>query len=268
MRSMKKRTTNMNIHHKNMKQISHDLQAWTESHMSNIGVFELSYGYYDLKNKRWMGMASAYPWYCSYLEHQYDMQIYKRLNPGLHYWDKSSDLYNRYKSQLDYHNIDKAYKCDLVIQNDQKFEMLTIACKQKLSGNEESLLEKYLRGFSYQAHKIMKNKKNILLDLKIPSDINLDLEDEKKLNLSEQYEKSKFGDIVLTSKEIKYIENTIFNLSHKEIAYQNSCSQTAVRKVICNIKRKLGCESMPTSYMLKKLKEIGVLNIISSSLKY
>ena len=49
MRRMKKRTTNMNIHHKNMKQISHDLQAWTESHMSTLGVFELSYGYYDLK---------------------------------------------------------------------------------------------------------------------------------------------------------------------------------------------------------------------------
>ena len=49
------------------------------------------------------------------------------------------------------------------------------------------------------------------------------------------------------------------NLTQKEIAHQKGISQTAVRKTITGIKRKLGNDKMPKSRMFKLLQAQGVL---------
>jgi DNA-binding CsgD family transcriptional regulator len=80
------------------------------------------------------------------------------------------------------------------------------------------------------------------------------------------YMKVNFGDLVLTAKEQLYIEFIIFNIAHKEIAHRQDVSETSVRKLLSNIKRKLENESMSNSTLLPELRRRGVLEIFSNRL--
>ena len=108
---------------------------------------------------------------------------------------------------------------------------------------------------------IIKSKPNVLLDFRGVERI----PDLSKFDMPQdiQYEKSNFKGVILTAKEQLYIEYLLFNLSHKEIAHKQGCSQTAVRQIFINIKRKLGCIHMPTSTLVRKLNEHGVLSLYS-----
>ena len=71
--------------------------------------------------------------------------------------------------------------------------------------------------------------------------------------------KKNFGDLKLTLKELHCLSLMMMNHTQKEIANTKGTSQTAVRKTIRGIKRKLGNEKMPKSLMFKHLQSQGVL---------
>ena len=54
------------------------------------------------------------------------------------------------------------------------------------------------------------------------------------------------------------------SLTHKEIASRQGCSQTAVRKILTNIKLKLGFSYMSNSHMFSELKKMGVLEVCAA----
>tara|TARA_B100001094_G_scaffold98535_1_gene94743 strand:+ start:306 stop:1076 length:771 start_codon:yes stop_codon:yes gene_type:complete len=251
----------MNIHHKNMKQIACDMNNWRQKNLSPYGIFEVNYTRYDIKNKTWIVMPSMYDWYCKFMEQDLDLHIAQRLKSGWKFWDKEDITFKKYEKFLAIKNVPDTHKNQIVSERPDGFEMLAVSSHNKLTQFEQMHVEKAFRSMSYQAESVIKSKPNILLDFRGVEQIpNLS----KPNALPEmQYEKSNFKGLILTAKEQLYIEYLLFNLSHKEVAYKQNCSQTAVRKIYLNIKRKLGCSYMPTSTLLKKLNEHDVLSLYS-----
>ena len=114
---------------------------------------------------------------------------------------------------------------------------------------------------AYYAHKIRKKeRKKVVYPLRDPLVSSVLKMDKRtiKNNLDQHEKRYRFHDINLTSLEIKYLKCLSALMSQKEIAYQNQCSETAVRKVILNVKNKFGNGSMPNSKLFQLLKEKGV----------
>ncbi len=254
-----------------MKQVSQDMQSWVNSNLSSLQVLECAYGHYDIEKGTFMAIPMIQSWYYEYLEKGLDLLVADRLKSKMNYWSHSDQVYSNYHKHIRKNYTDKFfYKFDLVNKIPEGYELLAIGVHKKLSNCELLELQRAFRVISYQASQIRKRYPNSCIELRAYEAVHdlFHIENKEKENMISQYEKSKFGDIILTPKEQQYIEYTLFNLTHKEISYKHNCSQTAVRKVISNIKRKLGNEYMPTSSMLIKLNEIGALGLCSRNFVY
>ena len=73
---------------------------------------------------------------------------------------------------------------------------------------------------------------------------------------------------MLTAKEMQYIEYMLRNKTHLEVALLQDCSETAVRHIYMNIRRKLGNESMTLSQMAHQLDQLGVLSLCAANLTH
>ncbi len=264
MRSMKKRITNMNIHHKNMKQVSRDMQSWIQSSLSSFGIFECGYHNINIKDKTLLPIPTMYNWYCEYLERGLDLHTPTRIKNADKYWNSQDSLFQAYDKHVPEDERNTLHKIDLVSKFDHGYELFSVGSYKPLSRESHIAIHKCFKEVSYQANKIKKKKPNILLDLRAIDEFK-SLHETNQLLTNTEYKKSNFNGVILTPKELQYIEYLVFNLNHKEIAYRHQCSQTAVRKVLCNIKRKMGNSYMPTSHLLLKMNEIGVLRLISKS---
>tara|TARA_B100001094_G_scaffold228083_1_gene222628 strand:+ start:200 stop:979 length:780 start_codon:yes stop_codon:yes gene_type:complete len=252
---MKKRTTNMNIHHKNMKQVSRDMQAWTESHLNEIGIYDCTYSHCDMYNGTRTPITTSYEWYCIYSEKNLDLLLPQRIEKTGTYWSQENQLYASYENFA----ADNFYKLDLFNKLDEGYEMFSIGCNRYLTPQEYKQLQYLFKVIAYEAQKIRKKKPHITLELRTCDEL-------KKLHSIETNsfhsapKKAKFQSLILTPKEQLYIGHLMFNLTHKEIAYKYNCSETAVRKVILNIKRKLGNEYYSNSVMFEMLHQKQVLS--------
>lgn len=266
MHMKKKRKTNMKIHHKNMKQVSSDMQGWVQSNLSHLGVYEGVFCHIDLNEQTLMTIPTFYNWHCQYMEQDLDLEIASRLNVGTNYWNQSSRMFNSYKNFLG--NAD-FYKADFVVKTNTGFELFAVASRNPFACKDYITINHYFRSLSYSASKIRKAQPNIGVDLRAYQQVKTRFMENNPLTqkaIDLPYAKSKFGDLILTAKEQQYVEYILFNLTHKEIAHKQDCSETAVRHVISNIKRKLGNEFMPSSHMLAALKEKGVLEVCAKSI--
>lgn len=251
------RNTNMNIHHKNMKQIAMHMQVWTQKHLSPLGIYECTYNYFNLDKQLFMPIPMVYSWYCEYMEKGYDLSIAPRLKQGTHYWTPDSRLMKAYRA---YMGVKTCYKLDLVKPTASGYELLIVGSKRPLTPTDFNLLQSAFYNMSLTAHKIRKEKPNTVLDFEAALTVKQQLATNESISLEPHtYHKSKFDQLILTPKEQQYIEYLMLNLSYKQIATQQGCSEIAVRKVLFNIKRKLGDASMPIAQMLKRLNELGVL---------
>ncbi len=251
----------MNIHHKNMKQISQDMEHSVVSKLSHCGISECNYSYYNIDSNTFMAIPSSYDWHCQYMEQDLDLSVSSRLNTGLHYWNTEETLYQLYKK---YKGESDFTKLDFVIKTDFGFEMMSVTSLKGFDMNDLTNIKSYFHHVSYHANKILKEKPNMVLELRDLKNVKDKYNSVTGHNISQyEYIKSKFNDVILTAKEQKYIEYSMHCLTHKEISFKEMCSEAAVRKVITNIKRKLGNESMPASKMLKLLKEKNALSVCS-----
>lgn len=264
----RKRTVNMNIHHKNMKQVSEDMKQWTQENLSSLGIYECSYNHFDIKRNIFMPIPMHYEWYCEYLEKGYDLSVAERLNEGANYWKEDDPMFTAYKKCV---GRDDCYKLDLVIKNESGFELLIVAGSSPLTAKGFNVLQKNFYQLSFQGHKIRKLKPNTMLEIDPIKSVtekfyNSGNDDSANLLDPSSYKKARFQEVILTAKEQLYIEYLIYNFTHKQIASKQGCSETAVRKVITNIKIKLGNAHMSASTMLLKLNDIGALAVCSGSI--
>lgn len=260
----------MNIHHKNMREVSGKMHDWVSKNLSAYGIYECNYARYEINNKQWMTMPTFYEWHAEYLEKQHDDSIEQRLHEGINHWDLTSPIFNDYQNFIQKRN--KQYlssynhKIDYVKKHADVYEVLVIGTNQALTMSAYHAIEKSMHELSYQAHKIIKKHRNVMLPIEnkiIGQKTDNNCAQDQPYN---PYSKSMFDQLILTAKELLYIEYALLGYTHKHIAYMHQCTVTAVRNIYLNIRLKMGNANMPAIEMMEKLKALGVLAVCSARL--
>ena len=156
----------MKIHHKNMKQISHDMQQWVQSNLAHLGVYECSYSRYDLNKGTWLPIPIFYDWYCEYLEKGFDEAVLSRLHQSCNYWKSDEPLYKSYISQqhVKETKLKNPCKFDIVTKTPYGFEMMVIGSKHIPLLHEQAQFQKCFGEISYTASRLIKNYSHVELE--------------------------------------------------------------------------------------------------------
>ena len=250
-----------NIHHKNLQKISTYLDSWLRAHLAGLGVIEVGYSYYNLKKNHYLVASSNNPWRDQFVELELERALIPLLQAGTLLLPELSPIQQAYQHYGLYGS-----KTLFVFHHTDGFEVFGVTTLQDLSPRQYPFIKRALSNLSYELYRYKKPKASLYTRIR-------DLEHVQAQHRQHtppapiHYQKARFnGEIILTAKEQQYIEYILFNLTHKEIAYKHRCSEVAVRKILINIKRKLGEATMPTSHMMRELKKRGVLALLSETL--
>ena len=169
----------MNIHHRNIKQISQDMQSWVHKHLFQYGIFECAYGCFNTDEATFLPIPMYYNWYAAYMEKSLDLIVATRLKyTGFNYWEKHSPLFKSYNHSVN-HKYDKTYKLDIVIPVRNGYEMLVIGSHTPLSHHTQHTLSQCFHELSSTAFELKKKQPSLCIELRaIQSIINLQKHDE------------------------------------------------------------------------------------------
>lgn len=251
-----------NIHHKNISLLCRHLESWRQSRLSSLGVTELGYSYYDIKRNDYLVASTNQAWRYEFLEEGLENSAINLLQRGTFILPSQS----RIKQQYNKNNSRVSFKTVFVFRNTHGFEMFGTVTQQELTDFQQMMIKRFLWQLSHELHKYKKSKSSLYTPM-----VGLEIVREKHMLQDSiqdiSYQKARFNDaLTLTAKEQRYLEHLLFQMTHKEIAHQHGCSETAVRKVIINIKRKLGCPYLSSSEMMRRLKHHGVLGMFNEAL--
>jgi DNA-binding CsgD family transcriptional regulator len=264
----------MNIHHKNMKYLADVSRAWEKKNLSYLGIDKFSCNFIDLKHNTYLPMNADYPRYCDFIEKKLHHELPSRITPGIRPWNPSELLFQveeaHYKPEKQTENAhQKLHAIDWTIKNENGFEIFCIVSHLPLQPHQLNAVKHWMHAYSYEGAQIMKYKPKAMLEIENRAAL-----EEKFLNFDElvtqvpvQFQTAKFGDLILTGKEQEYIQHLMLQRPYREIAAKYQVSQVAVRKVIHNIKRKLGCPNMTIPEMFNQLNACGALGACMQSIK-
>jgi hypothetical protein len=156
----------MNIYHKNMRQISKQMQSWTESHLSSLGVFDCSYFYLDIQQGMRMPMPMNYAWYCEYMEKNLDLNVTERLKANMAYWNPNAPFYQSYRRHMQHQISEHFFKLDIVNKIHEGYELLSVGSFQPLRTNQLATINFAFKMLSYEAQKIRQQKQNFMVELR------------------------------------------------------------------------------------------------------
>ena len=93
------------------------------------------------------------------------------------------------------------------------------------------------RELAYMLQKRLKSRPKLAQELRMVDAVKTQHALQDPLQVQDDTQKALFDGVALTAKELLYLDYLMMNLTQKEIAPQNQCSETAVRKVIMNVKK-------------------------------
>jgi hypothetical protein len=249
----------MQIHYKNMKYIADHTKTWVDKHLGHLGIDMFGCNVIDFKHNTYLPMPRNYDLYCEFIEKKHHLQMASRVQHGLRHWSMADPLY-QLECQFRAPGT-KLHMLDWTLKTENGFELFFINSRQPLQPQHIYELKQKMHVFSYQVSQLKKYKPKALLELE-----NRDALLEKYLSFDDvltpqpfDFQKARFGDLVLTGKEQAYIQHMVFQRPYKEIAARYQVSEVAVRKVIYNIKCKLGSPTMSLSEMFTRLHACGAL---------
>ena len=249
----------MNQHRQKMQKISTSMEQWMQSNLASLGIYECSYGYYNLQHKQWMSMPTVYSCYCAYLEKGFTTQIKDRFHEGLIPWANSEPLYTEYQKHLQEQGLVTGYKFDLVKKIDEGFEMLTFGTYKTIAFEDYQRLYQGLHDLSYQAYQITKEAPYILdsFDIHTPN-----IMPRLHKNSSQSwplYEHFKFGALILTGKELQLIQQLLSLMTYEEIACSQSITTHEIEQSFYRIKQKIKDPHITNSELFIELRRNYVL---------
>jgi DNA-binding CsgD family transcriptional regulator len=256
----------MNIHHKNMQLLCSQMQTWTQSKLSHHGIYECNFSTFDVKKGQWAALPMHYDWYCQYLEQSLDSAIVQRIQKGTRYWKSDEFFFEKYKRFTDTLKIENPNRIDIVKPFDSGFYVMTVGCEAPLTQQAWYSCEQAMHEIAYEFHKATHYKKNIFLDFDNTNQLN-QLSYDRHDKPEAKYHKARYGHVNFTAKEHLYIEYLLRQLTHKQIAAKHSCTETGVRNIYLNIKRKLGNQNMKTATMVDGLINLGIISVCSANLR-
>ncbi|QUM75713.1 hypothetical protein HWV00_05385 [Moritella sp. 24] len=211
----------------------------------------ISFSRIDTKKRSILTLSTQYGWHLQYWDSGLYRRLDERLNHGIHLWDMFSDEHCHIARSIQ-HNTNKV---DICTQHGHHFELFSFTSNKYLSPALIMELGQLKPKVSKVANKIWLNEKNITLPFYENKNININKLPTLEI---EGCNKIRFGDVILTSKEMATIHCLLELKSIKEIARFHHCSEANERKRINVIKEKFSCENLPLSFLFNALKTQGV----------
>lgn len=264
----------MHIHHKNMKYLCNASEAWMRKNLSYLGIEGIGCNIIDLDNNTYLPFGCGYDQYCQFMEKNLHHDMASRVTGGLRFWNEQETLFQvvetHYQPEKIVLNAQQKLKAfDCTFKTDSGFEIFSIVSQHWLQPQQLHVLKHWMHAFAYEGAKMKKYKPKAMLELENREALAAQFFnfDEPIPLIPVQFQKAKFGELVLTGKEQAYIQLMVLQIPYREIAAKYQVSEVAVRKVIHNIKRKLGCSNMTIPEMFRQLNEYGALGACMQSIK-
>jgi DNA-binding CsgD family transcriptional regulator len=268
----------MHIHHKNMKYLCRSTEDWIEQNLSYLGIKGFACNFIDLKENMFLPLGTGYEPYCEFIEKKLHHDLGSRIVPGIRHWNTSEVLFQieeKHFQSMSTQNIPATaqqpqHAFDWTIKTSRGFEMFCAVSHQPLQPHQIQSLKHWMHVFSYQGAQVKKYKPKAILELQNRAALEAKFLtfDTLKQQVLVEFQKAKFGQLILTSKEQTYIQHLVLQRSYQDIAARYHVSEMAVLKVIHNIKRKLGGAHMTIHEMLDKLNACGALQACMQLIKY
>ncbi|SHG16653.1 hypothetical protein [Vibrio gazogenes] len=212
-------------------------------------AIHISYSVISLDTREIYTLSTDYDWHLSYWEQGLNGTVGQRMSPGLASWrDKDAE----YHQLLDKYRIPD--KVDYTWLCPQRAEIVSLACRHQLTSQESHQLAVLRPSLAYHAHKLWLKHQVATLPYQSVV-VSSDTPD------AHMYDQNhfRFGDIVLTAKEMSTIRLLLSFNSPKEIAWKHHCSESAERKRIDTIKRKIHCTGNRSTFF-QLLHKHGILD--------
>jgi DNA-binding CsgD family transcriptional regulator len=238
------------------KQQTNFIQQWSHKNLAKLNFSHISYLHIDMHQESIQMLSTSDDWYHTYFINELDKQISQRVQRDYTYWSQL-DVNHQKTLHIFQKNTEKI---DLCLRHQNSYEILSLHTPYLLNVQDFGCLYKVLPMLSYHAHKFRKNAPHLCHNLRDRALLSTsdNLQHAPADYLERDNNRFRFNDINLTALELKYLTYLSSLMSQKEIAYRHQVSETSVRKVISNIKKKFGHEAMPNSQLFQKLKENGV----------
>ncbi|SIO96901.1 hypothetical protein [Vibrio spartinae] len=212
-------------------------------------AIHISYSVVSLDTREIYTLSTDYDWHLSYWDQGLNKTVGKRISPGLSSWrDKDEEYHHLLRKHRIPDKVDYTWLCP------QRAEIVSLACRHQLTSQESHQLAVLRPYLAYHAHKLwLKHQVATLPYQSMP--VSSDTPD------THMYDQNhfRFGDIVLTAKEVSTIRLLLSFHSPKEIAWQHHCSESAERKRIETIKRKINCTGNRATFF-QLLHKHGILD--------
>lgn len=210
---------------------------------------DISFSRINVQQRSIMTVSSDYDWHLCYWDNDLDLKLNERLIPGIRTWNQYSQAHTQL---LKIKN--KYIKIDICNQYENSFDLFSIRTVQPFVDIPYLLrLKGYLCSWSVSIWK----KYSDTITLPFRSDVNLCLKQEiNKPDLKINH--IQFGHIRLTKKEMITVSCLLQHRQLKETAAIQQCSQTAEKKRLMNIRKKLGCTHQSNFVFFNALKKYGI----------
>lgn len=243
------------LHEKQVKQLSELLTSWMEQELACFGVFECAYSDYDVIRSVVLTVSTNNSWRAQFYERDLDLYIEPFFKIGFEIAPEKSQMKLTYNELYD----KRTFKINLVSAYTAGFFVFGLTTYRLLNSQEQGAIAVKFHQLCYKIQQWTKQKKHVYREIRVLDAVKAQHHLQYTSLVTEHQPKSQFDDIALTAKELLYIEELMMNCTYKEIAYNYQRSETSVRGVLANIKRKLGHETMSNSHMMKLLRAKGVL---------
>ena len=211
----------------------------------------ISFSKIDTKNRSILTLSTQYGWHLQYWDSGLYRHLNERLHHGVHLWNTFSDDHTKIANNI----LHSANKIDICTKHDDYFELFSFTSNKYLSPSLIMELGQLKPRVSKVANQLWLGPKHISLPLFESSHNNTVQLPTHKIETSD---KIRFGDVILTAKEMATIHCLLELKSIKEIARDHHCSESNERKRINVIKEKFNCANLPLSFLFNALRTQGV----------
>jgi DNA-binding CsgD family transcriptional regulator len=217
--------------------------------------FECGFVYTNFQSGQFVCLSSNMTWRYQFLEKDLDYDLPELFQVGVNVLNEQHSVKQVYNNNFRKHCI----KMCFFFRYEDGFDMFSTSSFKPLNLVQQNYVYRKFRELAYMLQQRLKKRHQLVQELRMADAVKKQHALQDPLQVQDDTQKALFDGVALTAKELLYLEYLMVNLTQKEIAFRHQCSETAVRKVIMNVKKKLGQDSMPCSIMFQKLKERGVL---------
>ncbi len=213
-------------------------------------------------------LPSNASWHKHFWDKQYHKNSNDRLSNGFHFWTLNTELNKANLEAKQFFNMDN--KLDLVEEFEDYYDVFGFASIGESIKtldfylNQQEILRKFSLYFKDQAQELIKTADKKENRLYIAEIKNLHDKNENKIDTNLRIKKFRFGNIILTEKEMKVLSLVIRGRAAVEISQQLNVSPKTIESYVQALKNKFNC--LTRAELFDKVFFLGITDFIKEDI--